>query len=244
MDCHFSAERLARLAEIEEWHFWFVGRRKLIERFLNSPHDPPQLVLDLGCGTGFTLQRLAALGYLPMGVDLRREGLERVRSIAPGLPLVQANVDRIPLKANSIDGIVLLDVLEHVDDQALLAQAQRILKPGAWLVFSVPAMPWLWSYRDQAAGHLRRYTRAQLVQVLTDANFRIEEMRYYQCLLMPLVILMRWFGRAGPSLRDREDRPRPIVNSMLTKINLLENKLGDVVSLPFGTSLIGICRKV
>jgi hypothetical protein len=69
----------------------------------------------------------------------------------------------------------------------------------------VPAMPWLWSYRDEDAGHLRRYTRRRLNRLLVGAQLRVREMRYYQCLLFPLVAVTRLFGRKRPGLRDFEE---------------------------------------
>ena len=65
---------------------------------------------------------------------------------------MQAEAEYLPLSDASLTGMLMLDVLEHVDDVLLLRDAHRALRPGGWVVATVPAMPWLWSYRDVAPG--------------------------------------------------------------------------------------------
>ncbi|MBI4380684.1 MAG: class I SAM-dependent methyltransferase [candidate division NC10 bacterium] len=242
--CPFGPDRLSRLSQLERWHFWFVGRRALIDRLLNRYLDgQAQVVLDLGCGTGLMLEILMRRGHRVVGLDLRPEGLYATRQVLPRSWLLQAEVTYLPLRDNAFGAVMLLDVLEHVDDRSLLAEVQRVLRPGGLAVITVPAIPWLWSYRDEAAGHLRRYTRQRLFSVLTDAGFHVREMHYYQCLLLPLVVITRLFGRRGPRLRDFEERPLPIFNAVMTWINRLEVQLSDLISWPWGSSLVVICRK-
>ena len=240
----FSVDRLSRLAQLERWHFWFVGRRLLIDRLLNRYlDDKAQLVLDLGCGTGLMLEILMRQGHRAVGLDLRPEGLYATRQALPRSRLLQAKATQLPLKENVFGTVMLLDVFEHVDDRVVLAEVQRVLRPGGWAVITVPAMPWLWSHRDEGAGHLRRYTRQQLLGLVNSARFQVQEMRYYQCLLFPLVVISRLFGRNGPGIRDFEERPFPILNSVMSWVNRLEVRLSDVISWPWGSSLVVICRK-
>ncbi len=240
----FSAERLARLADIERRHFWFAGRRALVDKLLRKhAGDRARCVLDVGCGTGFMVGHLARLGYRAVGLDARPEGILAMRRAQPDALLLQSEASPLPFAPNSFDAALLLDVLEHVDDRAALREVSRALRPGGWIALSVPALSWLWSYRDRAAGHLRRYTRQSLALVLSQAGLEIVEMRYYQCLLLPLAIATRVLGRRGPRMRDLEDRPRPIVNRVMTWINLLEVKLSDAIAWPWGSTLVAICRK-
>ena len=245
LKCGFGVDRLSRLSQIERQHFWFVGRRALINRPLtNHLEDNHQLILDLGCGTGLMVEILMSQGYNVVGLDLRPEGLYATRQALPRSWLLQAEAIRLPLKENVFDTVMLLDVLEHVDDQALLAEVQRILRPGGLVVITVPAMPWLWSYRDDAAGHLRRYTRQQLSRTLTNARLQVQETRYYQCLLFPHFVVTRLLGRRGPGLCDLEERPLPFFNAVMTWINRLEAKLSSMICWPGGSSIVAVCRKI
>ncbi len=244
MECRFSRDRLLRVSQLERWHFWYVGRRALVERLLARYLDHrPHLFLDLGCGTGLMVEILLRRGHRVVGLDLRPEGLLATRQILPQACLLQSEATRLPLMEDVFDAVMLLDVAEHVDDRALLVEVRRILRPGGWAIITVPAMPWLWSYRDEAAGHLRRYTRRQLASLLAETQLQVQEMRYYQCLLFPLVLITRLFGRRGPGLRDIEERPIPIGNTVMAWINKLETRLSGAISWPWGSSLVVICRK-
>jgi SAM-dependent methyltransferase len=156
---------------------------------------------------------------------------------------MRADATRLPIADNVFGAVLLLDVLEHVDDHAALAEVHRVLRPGGVAVITVPAVPWLWSYRDEAAGHLRRYGRRQLVQAITGARLAVLAVQYYQCLLFPLVAATRLLGRRGPRLRDLEERPSRRLNSMMAWVNLTEVRLGDAIPWPWGSSLVAVCRK-
>jgi SAM-dependent methyltransferase len=243
-DYPFAAERLEKLAAIESRHFWFAARRRLTGRLLRTYlHGLSLPVLDVGCGTGSTVQALLDLGYRAVGVDLRPEGLLALRSRIPGAALVQADVTRLPLASGTFGGALLLDVLEHVEDAVLLAEVRRVTVAGATLVAAVPAMPWLWSYRDKDAGHLRRYTRNSFTAALENAGFEIREMHFYQCLLFPLAVASRLMGRNGPRLRDLEESAGGLLNEILKRVNLAEVRLGERIRWPWGLSLIAACRR-
>lgn len=240
----FRYDRLLRLAQIERWHFWFAGRRALVERWL-AEYVPPgaQRVYDLGCGTGALLESLQQRSYQVVGSDLRPEGLHAVKKSLPDAHLVQADALQLPWAAESFDAVLMLDVLEHVDDGAALRELYRILHLGGLLILTVPALPWLWSYRDEAAGHLRRYTRRQLQAVLNEAGFEVQQFRYYQFLLLPLVLATRWMGRRKTVWREVEDLPAPWLNQVLTWVNLFEVRLSRWIAWPCGSSLAVVCRR-
>lgn len=241
----FGPDRLLRIAEIERRHFWFVGRRELLHRLIaRYLTRQAHLILDLGCGTGMMTESLMRMGYQVIGSDLRPEGLSALHRGVPESRVMQAEATRLPVKNAAVGAVLLLDVLEHAEDRALLAEVHRVLRPRGWAIIAVPAMPWLWSYRDHAAGHLRRYTRAQFRRLLEEADLEIREMRYYQCLLFPILMITRLLGRRGPLLRDWEESPGPILNALLTWINRFEVRTSRLVPWPWGSSLVAVCRKI
>jgi SAM-dependent methyltransferase len=241
---NFSSARLTRIAELERWHFWFAGRRALVDRLrARYAGDDAGLVLDVGCGTGSTLVPLTRRGTPAAGIDLRPEGLRALRRALPVARLAQANATELPLLPRAVGTVTLLDVLEHVDDGAALREAHRVLRPGGWVFVTVPALPVLWSYRDEAAGHRRRYTRKGLQAALAGAGFRVAEVRWYQCVLLPLVALNRFFGRGSRAARDREDAPAPLLNVLFQRINTWEATAGAMIRWPLGSSLAVAARK-
>lgn len=234
--------RLRRLAELEPSHFWFVGRRVLVQRLLARYLDGrTEDVIEIGCGTGLMLEALSRQGHRVVGLDLWAAQLCAARRLPSHT--VQADGAALPLRERSFGVVLLLDVLEHVDDRIVLREAHRVLRPGGIVLATVPALPWLWSHRDQAAGHLRRYTRRQFRRVLTGAGLSVLDMRYYQCLLFPAVAAARLLGRRGPRASDLEERPFPLLNRALMWINTAEARLSDVVPWPWGSSLAAICLK-
>lgn len=243
MNRQFHPDRLAVLSAIERRHFWFAGRQMIVERFLKDYLPGQPLMLDIGCGTGWTLEKLEEWGYRTIGLDLLPEGLRSLRKRSKTAILLQGDATQLPFMQRAVDGVVFLDVLEHLHDVKAMQGIHGVLKTRGVVIVCVPAFPWLWSYRDVAAGHQRRYTRDSLAKLLRGAGFTILKIRYYQFLLMPVVIITRFLGRKGRLFRDREDLPSPIVNQVLKWINRAEVELGAIVDWPWGTSLLAVCKK-
>ena len=130
------------------------------------------VLLDLGCGRGFTLATASSRlsGVAMIGVDrdagsLRAAQLELAARGAPAL-WVQADVGAgLPFGASWASRVVCHDVLEYLDDPVgLLAEASRVMRPGALSV---------WSHTDYEAivisGADRRLTR-RVVGAYADAS--------------------------------------------------------------------------
>lgn len=99
---------------------------------------PPAKVLDIGCGNGRFLMYLRDLGYQCHGMELPGKSLERARSLG-GLELVEGKLEASHFPENSFDMVTLWHVFEHLDTPAeTLRVISRILKPGGWLLLSLP----------------------------------------------------------------------------------------------------------
>jgi SAM-dependent methyltransferase len=239
----FDAARLDRIRALESWHFWFAGRDELLRRLL-ARHlgAPPRTLLDIGCGTGRLAQSLLDDGHRVVALDRLPASLEAARRGTRGVALLRADAGRLPLATGAFDAALLLDVLEHVDDRAVLGGLARTLRPGGLLFLTVPAEPFLWSHRDDAAGHRRRYRRAGLAALLRESGFEPLELGPWQCALFPLVAATRLLGRRGPRLRDAEERPPRLANAAFAWINRREAML-PLGSLPWGSTLAAVCRR-
>ena len=240
-----TRDQISRLFQLERKHFWFVGRRAFLKSLFKkyiSNHE--QLVLDLGCGTGHLVEILTRQGYRVLGLDIRLEGLQATRRLIPRSWLVQGQATHLPFADKSFEVVLLVDVLEHLEDVAALREVRRVMKPDGLLILTVPAVPFLWSYRDEIAGHLRRYTRRQLREVLEEARLKVEQVSYYQCLLFPLLLITRLLGRWSKGSIRLEEQPPVLFNTLLIWVSILEVELGRVVRWPWGSTLVSVGRRV
>lgn len=154
-------------------HPWEIARA----RFFVDTIAPlrPARVLDVGSGDGFLVKRL--LDRLPDASALAWDTSytdDDVRALTAGR-LTAVRTLALDEAAGSFDVALLLDVLEHVEDDAsLLRDVARLVRPGGFVVMSVPAWPGLLGAHDMQLRHLRRYTPAQARSLLQDAGLCIE----------------------------------------------------------------------
>lgn len=236
----FPAERLDILAQVQAWHFWHAPRHALLlDQVRDAGLQPGARIVDVGCGTGAFVSALIAQGFDARGLDpfaaARRLDPERFAT---------AHADALPFADASLDAACAFDVLEHVDDAAALAELHRTLKPGGGLFLSVPAHAWLWSARDDRAGHLRRYTRRMLRERVEAAGFSVERLFGYQCLLLPMLAAARaWANLRGIVDTTDEDRPGRFANALLLAVNRFEVRAGRLLRPPTGSSLVLVARR-
>ena len=149
--------------DVEDKHWWFVGRRAILESFLartvESIRQPNSTVriLDVGCGTGANLEMLKQYGESE-GVDVSDDALEFCRK--KGLKVHKGLAEELPFPDETFDLVTALDVVEHLDDDiAGLKEMLRVLKTGGKTLIFVPAFMWLWGVQDDISNHRIRYTR-------------------------------------------------------------------------------------
>jgi SAM-dependent methyltransferase len=110
-----------------------ASREHALQQLSRHVKGPSPVILDIGCSSGFMLHSIRR--HLPhallLGSDYVRGPLEQLAADMPDIPLLHFDLVKCPLSENSIDAIVLLNVLEHIaDDATAVRQVYRILKPG------------------------------------------------------------------------------------------------------------------
>lgn len=235
--------------ELEQNHFWFVGRRRiffhLLERELGGRRD--LTVLDIGCGAGGMLGALARYGQAT-GIDSSPELVEFCRS--RGFERVQlGSAYELPADGGSVDVITLFDTIEHVpDDARALRECRRALAPDGVLFISVPAYQFLYANNDRVAHHERRYTARELRRKLIAAGFDHPRVTYFNTLLFPAILPAVLAKKAKERFSDPGDATnlshtlRPALNRALAAAMGSERHLLTHLNLPFGHSIIAIAR--
>jgi len=234
-----------RMAELDQHHWWFLARRRILEQLIVRVVRPPEgaRVLEVGCGTGHNLAMLGKFGELDASeLDSSARALSTKRL---GREVKEAKLPDLSMfKRNSYDLIALLDVLEHVpDDLGSLRAIHRRLKPGGALLLTVPANPWMWSAHDAAHHHFRRYTRKQLEKLFLRSGLEVQMLSYFNALLYPLIAAARIVGKLLRRESSDDKLPGNAVNTVLNKIFGLEAAMLGRVPMPFGVSLIAVVRR-
>ena len=230
----------------EDRHWWYRGRRQVLERVIASLALPAGArLLDAGCGSGRNMVELARRGAVT-GIEVSDTSVGVARERGAG-EVVAGSVLDMPFASESFDLAVCLDVIEHLeDDLGALRELRRVVAPGGALLVTVPAYQWLWSGHDVINHHFRRYTRRTLQRVAEQAGWRQVRTTHFNSLLLPVAMLLRILDRFSrkttESSLDLWVPPGP-VNWLLERPLLLEASLiGHGVRIPAGLSLLGVFR--
>lgn len=243
----FEAEFFEPLAALEPGFWWFEARNELIAWALRRWFPAMSSFMEIGCGTGFVISRLAREfpGVRMSASELFAEAMPFVARRLPDADLYQFDACDIPFR-DEFDVIGAFDVVEHIGaDDVALAEMRRALRPGGGLVLTVPQHPALWGPSDDIGHHKRRYTRSVLRRRLEAAGYRVLALRSFVALLMPLLVASRFAARrsAAPDPRA-EFRIAPWVNRVLTGVMAAERAaIAAGADSPFGGSLIAVAQR-
>jgi glycosyltransferase involved in cell wall biosynthesis/predicted RNA methylase len=227
-----SAEILDEFAATPHFNRWmadtiapFVGRR----------------VLEIGAGMGNLSRQLAPRRARYIATDLDAEHLRRLRTRLHHRTNLEtavcdlANSAHFCALAGSVDTVVCLNVLEHVeDDGAALANIAQALEPGGRAIILVPNGPELFGRLDVVLGHYRRYSRAELERKIRAAGLQVERIIDFNRISRP-----GWLLKSRVLQRSRIGR----LSLMLFERSVWLWRRIDHL-LPWGpTSIIAIARK-
>jgi SAM-dependent methyltransferase len=236
------------LYQVEDTHWWYVGRRRIIQCFVEkicaTLNTPNPRILDVGCGTGANLKMLAPFGSAE-GVDISPQAVDFCRE--RGLTSVKLGAaEHLPYDDGSFELVTALDVVEHLDDDvAGLREMRRVLRTDGRLLLFVPAFMFLWGVQDDVSNHRRRYTLPSLLSAVEAAGFSVEWASYANISFFVPVLLvrsvMRWLGlRAATEYGINIS----LMNGVFSSIFAAERYVLKRGRLPFGVSAACIARRV
>jgi SAM-dependent methyltransferase len=156
------------------FHSWL--RWDVVDRLLQPLEI--RTVLEVGAGQGGFGTRLAGrYSYLGLEPDVTSAAVAAGRVADSGGRVLNETTAALP-PDSTFDLVCAFEVLEHIeDDQAALADWAGRVRPGGWLLLSVPAHQARMGPMDMIVGHYRRYERQQLVERFAEVG--IPEVRVY-----------------------------------------------------------------
>ena len=259
---NYSSSELGWKKELTDFHEVTAGenhfidkasRQVALEQLEKHLKGGLPVLMDVGCSSGVMLRSMKKRfpEATVIGSDCIPEHLESLASELTGTPILQFDIVECPLPDESVDAVVMLNVLEHIEnDTEAIRQVKRILKPGGILVLEVPAGPSLYDVYDRYLLHCRRYSLARLRNLVNGAGFGIIRQSHLGCFLYPLFSLVK--RRNQRYLKENSVDHKKIVeqeiqktgdNFLLRLIMALELRMGRYSSYPFGIRCLMTCLR-
>jgi SAM-dependent methyltransferase len=212
----------ASLGPDPDRHWYYASKSRMLLASLGT--RAPTRILDVGAGSGLfsrmLLCRTAAAAATCVDTGYQADRVD----VACGKPIVFAR----SVEAVDADVVLLMDVLEHVDDDlGVLRSYADIAQPGTRFVITVPAFQSLWSAHDEFLEHRRRYRLTQVIALVSGAGLAPLEGFYFFAAILPVVALYRRWKRSGASAAAGGDlrRHHRLTNAVLTLVCRLEARV-------------------
>lgn len=235
---------------IKYGHFWFKGRSRIIDQILlkHRPQSGSRL-LEIGCGAGQNLVPIVGKGYKLFGIDVSLSALQYGhRSLNVPFQPAHAAGELLPYADSTFSCVLLLDVIEHLEDEVpLMREARRVLKPNGVIIVFSPGAPELFSAFDRHYGHHRRYKPSQIKAIFGQAGIVPKFISYAMFpVWLPAILKRKLFmSDQAPDSPNEYFSINPFVNFIFNSLLKLEKQfLAAGLRIPKGTSVIGVGIKV
>jgi SAM-dependent methyltransferase len=233
-------------AQIEETHWWFVGRRRLFAKEIGKLNLPlTAKLLDIGTSTGTNLRMLQELGFQNVqGLDFSDEAIHYCDRKGLG-SVRKGDICSMPFETGCFDLVLATDIIEHVDDDAqALKEIERVLSPRGYALITVPTFMSLWGVQDERSQHKRRYRKAELLSRIRLSGLKAVRDYYFNYLLfVPIWLARRIIVLSKIKLDSENEVNSPFINRILSMVFNTDIVTAPKIKPPFGVSCLVIARK-
>lgn len=238
-------DHLEALFKVEKNYWWHIAKRDLIIKLLLKNFPPPATLIEGGIGGGYNLLAFKKLGYQTTGFDIIPESVDYCRNAGLSDTAVHDITKPWPVKNNSINVVILLDVLEHIEEPTtVLINAEKTLDKQGGIIFTVPAYTWLMGPWDKMLGHHRRYNMKDIKHQVQKAGLKIDRLSFWNSFSLPLALLLRVSQRMfNLSVKPEFPSVSQWTNSLLINCARIERLWLNHKNIPAGLSLFGVLKK-
>ncbi len=231
-DFKYEGKDLEAMSFAHNYHRWILSK---FQKFLGKR------VAEVGAGSGnFSLlilgqpiEELVAIEPSPAMFS------QHIQNTATDTRVKRHNAffpEISPKYPDYFDSIVYVNVMEHVEkDAEELSHVHQSLKKGGRVCIFVPALAWLYSNHDKSIGHYRRYHKKDLIQLLEQAGFEVEQINYFDIIgIIPWLIICKFLGKE-PNTSNVSVYDRLIVP--------IGKFIENIIPPPIGKNLLVVGRK-
>ncbi len=233
-----------KMYELENYHFWFLGKRLFADTIISPYKKQIKSILDLGAGTGGMTKYLEKYGKVtgieknPIAINLAKK---------KGINIIQKDIQKIKTNKKKYDLITMFDVLYHKnikDESEMIRLSRKLLKSHGLLLITDSALKILASKHDTAVQSKTRYSLKEMESILVHENFKILKKTYIYFLIFPFVFIKRvLIDRLIKDNSSDVKRVGKITNKILLKAIYLESQLLKYISFPIGSSILILAQK-
>ncbi|HEY4662913.1 MAG TPA: class I SAM-dependent methyltransferase [Candidatus Humimicrobiaceae bacterium] len=239
--------------KIPEKHWWFRARNNLIYIVLKKVSSfiegGNKDILDVGSGYGQLFSIWQKFGNV-YSVENNKHYTDYQKKYYKNVVVWSSEFPDKDSSKYTYDLICMCDFLEHVQDpDKILRQDYELLKNKGFLLITVPAYKWLWSYFDVRSGHVKRYLRKELISNVEEIGFKCIYSTYFMTFLfIPAVIIRKFINSIKkknnefPGLEFASNGR--FLNKLLYYIFNLETLfIRRKIVMPFGLSILGVFQR-
>ena len=173
-------------------HFWVKRRFEVLRKLLGQGFKPSGAVAEIGCGHGLVQAQFMNVYCAKVdGYELNEFALSKSVAVEQPKFIYDIHERRDELKGK-YGLIILFDVIEHIEHEKNFLDAVLFhLAPAGMLAVNVPALQFLFSNYDLAAGHVRRYSLRQLICLGKTVGLDFVAGSYWGLPLLPLLAVRK-----------------------------------------------------
>lgn len=224
-------------------HWYYVSKGRALLSFLR--HIRGASLLDVGAGSGIFSRQLLDAGVCERATCVDPAYAEEHTELHNGREI--AFVRRIDRPSHEL--VLMMDVLEHVDDDVgLLRHYSETLPADGWVLITVPAFQFLWSGHDIFLEHRRRYTKRQIEDVVSRAGLTVVRSRYFFGLLFPAAAAFRLYAawrlkKRGPAPKSDLRKAPALLNRALVLLQDVERATLFRFNIAAGLTVFCLARR-
>lgn len=205
-------------------------------------------ILDIGCGSGYLLYYAQKNNIKVTGLEPNRELVKIAKKNYGNLNIINKPAEELGTIDQKFDNITMIDVLEHIDDDnKVVKKVYNLLKNKGRFIINVPTIKFLFVERAKEMGDKRRYSKKEIISMLTNNKFSINEIRYWNFLgFWSILIIEKIFNKRLESNMCglRSDNPNGIKKYINRLLSFWFDKIENNFNFGLGASLFCVAEKV